>query len=213
MIGDMLLVLSEQHKGHLSFLSSVDPEVVVEFGRISLDFLRRGTSPKIYEAAARKLGASVEQVQRAVEGLMFLVLESCRRTLSETDFLDSVLVLGFSQDLNNTLLQLYLQQSAQVRPLLAQLAPTLPNYHSLEWRLDVNMSSRALRQQLCPVMTLCLWLTTGGSAGGSGAGAGGPERRLLQARPATVLHLLSVLEGALDSLKSSHTRRILRNIK
>lgn len=209
----MLLVLSEQHKGHLSFLSSVDPEVVVEFGRISLDFLRRGTSPKIYEAAARKLGASVEQVQRAVEGLMFLVLESCRRTLSETDFLDSVLVLGFSQDLNNTLLQLYLQQSTQVRPLLAQLAPALPNYHSLEWRLDVNMSSRALRQQLCPVMTLCLGLTRGGSTGGSKAGAGGPERRLLQARPATVLHLLSVLEGALDSLKSSHTRRILRNIK
>lgn len=207
----MLLVLSEQHKGHLSFLSSVDPEVVGEFGRIALDFLKRGTSPKIYEAAARKLGASVEQVQRAVEGLMFLVLESCRRTLSETNFLDSVLVLGFSQDLNNTLLQLYLQQSAQVRPLLAQLAPTLPNYHSLEWRLDVNMSSRALRQQLCPVMTLCLWLTRGGATGGSSAG--GPERRLLQARPATVLHLLSVLEGALDSLKTNHTRRILRNIK
>lgn len=213
----MLLVLSEQHKGHLSFLSSVDPEVVAEFGRIALDFLRRGTSPKIYEAAARKLGASVEQVQRAVEGLMFLVLESCRHTLSETDFLDSVLVLGFSQELNNTLLQLYLQQSAQVRPLLAQLAPTLPNYHSLEWRLDVNMSSRTLRQQLCPVMTLCLWLSRGsagkGSGGSSGGGSGGSERRLLQARPATLLHLLSVLEGALDTLKSSHTRRILRNIK
>lgn len=205
----MLLVLSEQHKGHLSFLSSVEPEVVAEFGRIALDFLRRGTSPKIYDAAARKLGASVEQVQRAVEGLMFLVLESCRHMLSETDFLDSVLVLGFSQDLNNTLLQLYLQQSAQVRPLLAELAPTLPNYHSLEWRLDVNMSSRTLRQQLCPVMTLCLWLTRG-QAGGA---AGGSERRLLQARPATLVHLLSVLEGALDTLKSNHTRRILRNIK
>ncbi|KAJ0065587.1 hypothetical protein NL108_013491, partial [Boleophthalmus pectinirostris] len=111
---------------------------VAEFGRIALDFLRRGTSPKIYEAAARKLGVSVERVQCAVEGLMFLVLESCRHTLSETDFLDSVLVLGFSQDLNNTLLQLYLQQSAQVRSVLAQLAPSLPVYHSLEWRLDIN---------------------------------------------------------------------------
>lgn len=209
----MLLVLSEQHKGHLSFLSSVEHEVVAEFGRIALDFLRRGTSPKIYDAAARKLGASVEQVQRAVEGLMFLVLESCRHTLSETDFLDSVLVLGFNQDLNNTLLQLYLQQSAQVRPLLAQLAPTLPNYHSLEWRLDVNMSSRALRQQLCPLMTLCLCLTRGGAGAGGVGQSAGSERRLLQARPATLMHLLSVLEGALDSLKSNHTRRILRNIK
>ncbi|XP_072294649.1 COMM domain-containing protein 2 [Eucyclogobius newberryi] len=201
----MLLVLSEQHKGHLSYLSSVEPEVVAEFGRIAVDFLRRGTSPKIYEAAARKLGASVEQVQCAVEGLMFLVLESCRHTLSETDFMDSVLVLGFSQELNDTLLQLYLQQGGPVRSVLAQLGPSLPVYHSLEWRLDVNMSSRALRQQLCPVMTLCLSLTRGG--------ASGDTRKLLQARPGTVLHLLSVLEPALDAMKSTHTRRILRNIK
>ncbi|KAJ0032680.1 hypothetical protein NQD34_002761 [Periophthalmus magnuspinnatus] len=201
----MLLVLSEQHKGHLSFLSTVEPEVVAEFGRITLDFLKRGTSPKIYEAAARKLGVSVERVQCAVEGLMFLVLESCRRTLSDTDFLDSVLVLGFSQDLNNTLLQLYLQQSAQVRSVLAQLAPSLPVYHSLEWRLDVNMSSRALRQQLCPIITLCLNLTSGD--------ASGKVCKLLQARPSTLLHLLSVLEKALDAMKSNHSRRILRNIK
>lgn len=36
---------------HLCFLTS---SVVGEFGRIALEFLRRGTSPKVYEGAASK---------------------------------------------------------------------------------------------------------------------------------------------------------------
>uniref|UniRef100_A0AAV2L3Z4 COMM domain-containing protein n=1 Tax=Knipowitschia caucasica TaxID=637954 RepID=A0AAV2L3Z4_KNICA len=126
--------------------------------------------------------------------------------LSEADFLDSLLVLGFSKEVNDMLLQLYQQQGPQVCSVLSQMRPTLPEYHSLEWRLDVHVSRRALRQQLCPVMTLCLALTEGGTGEQS-------TRRLLQARPSTLLHLLRELESALDAMKSTHTRRILRNVK
>ncbi|MEQ2261499.1 hypothetical protein XENORESO_011207, partial [Xenotaenia resolanae] len=48
----MLLVLSEDHKEHLSFLTKVDGSVVEEFGRIALEFLKKGTNPKVYEGAA-----------------------------------------------------------------------------------------------------------------------------------------------------------------
>uniref|UniRef100_A0A9J8AIE5 Uncharacterized protein n=1 Tax=Cyprinus carpio carpio TaxID=630221 RepID=A0A9J8AIE5_CYPCA len=48
----MLLVLSEEHKEHLGFLSEVDPAVVGEFGRIAVEFLKKGSNPKIYEGAA-----------------------------------------------------------------------------------------------------------------------------------------------------------------
>lgn len=202
----MLLVLSEQHKEHLSFLSAVEPAVVAEFGRIALDFLRRGTSPKIYEAAARKLSVSVESVQHGVEGLMFLILESCKHMLSEVDFLDSVLVLGFSNELVNDLLKLYLQHCSHVRIVLSRLTLNLPAYHNLEWRLDVHMASRSLRQQLVPVLTVRLCLSRG-------EGTGAEQRRLFQTQPGTLLHLISSLEDALAAMKSSHTRRILRNIK
>ncbi|XP_030290267.1 COMM domain-containing protein 2 isoform X2 [Sparus aurata] len=101
----MLLVLSEDHKEHLAFLPKVDTAVVGEFGRIALEFLRRGTSPKIYEGAARKLCVPVEMVHHGVEGLMFLMTESSKHMMSEVDFLDSVLVLGFSEELNQILLQ------------------------------------------------------------------------------------------------------------
>uniref|UniRef100_A0A3B4U3T9 Uncharacterized protein n=1 Tax=Seriola dumerili TaxID=41447 RepID=A0A3B4U3T9_SERDU len=57
--------LSDDHKEHLAFLPTVDTlyipsqikirsDLVGEFGRIALEFLRRGSSPKIYEGAASK---------------------------------------------------------------------------------------------------------------------------------------------------------------
>ncbi|XP_029285628.1 COMM domain-containing protein 2 isoform X1 [Cottoperca gobio] len=203
----MLLVLSEEHKEHLAFLPQVDAAVVGEFGRIALEFLRRGTNPKIYEGAARKLCVPVEMVQHGVEGLMFLMTESSKHMISEVDFLDSVLVLGFGEELNQTLLQLYLQHHSQIRSILSQLPSNLPAYHNLEWRLDVQLASRAVRQQVVPMLTLRLLLTGGGNGGNDRSG------RVLQTDPSTLLHLISTLEAALAAMKTSHARRIFRNIK
>lgn len=75
----MLLVLSEEHKVHLGFLAQVDVEgtfiprhfrplriivcerpysptftVVKEFCKISLEFIRKGTNPKLYQSAGRE---------------------------------------------------------------------------------------------------------------------------------------------------------------
>ncbi|XP_024114512.1 COMM domain-containing protein 2 [Oryzias melastigma] len=201
----MLLVLSEEHREHLSMLPQVDPSVVGEFGRIALEFLRRGTSPKIYEGAARKLGVSVEAVQQGVEGLMFLLMESSKHTISEVDFVDSVLVLGFGEELNQVLLQLYRDNQAQIRRILSQLIPSQPSFHQLEWRLDVQVASRSLRQRLVPTVTMRLML--------SESEEGKHSTWVLQTDPSTLLHLISTLEAALAAVKTSHSRRILRNIK
>ena len=72
----MLLVLSEEHKLHLGFLAQVDVEgalislsqhcmclsaycksvfaVVKEFCKISLEFIKKGTNPKLYQSAGRE---------------------------------------------------------------------------------------------------------------------------------------------------------------
>ncbi|GAA6110880.1 COMM domain-containing protein 2 [Tachysurus ichikawai] len=199
----MLLVLSDEHKEHLGFLSDVDPAVAGEFGRIAVEFLKKGSNPKIYDGAARKLNVPAETVQHVVEGLMFILTESSKLMISEVDFQDSVLVLGFSEELNKLLLQLYLENRKEIRHILSELAPSLPHYHNLEWRLDVQLASRALRQQVKPTVTLKLHLENGDSH----------SARVLQTDPATLLHLIRELERALAEVKSSHCRRILRNIK
>uniref|UniRef100_A0A3P9CJG4 COMM domain-containing protein n=1 Tax=Maylandia zebra TaxID=106582 RepID=A0A3P9CJG4_9CICH len=98
----MLLVLSEEHKEHLSFLPQVDAAGYAEF-------LRRGASPKVYEGAAT---------------------------------LPRVTAVSFSlslEELNQMLLQLYLQHHSQIRSILSHLPSSMPAYHNLEWRLDVQV--------------------------------------------------------------------------
>ncbi|KAF7243213.1 COMM domain-containing protein 2 [Varanus komodoensis] len=199
----MLLVLSEEHKEHLGFLPQVESSVVSEFGRIAMEFLRKGTNPKIYEGAARKLNVSSETIQHGVEGLTYLLTESSKLLISEIDFQDSVLVLGFSEELNSLLLQLYLDNRKEIRSILSELAPKLPSYHSLEWRLDVQLASRSLRQQIKPAVILKLHLNQNGNQ----------TTKILQTDPATLLHLIQQLEQALGEMKTNHCRRIVRNIK
>ncbi|XP_034036208.1 COMM domain-containing protein 2 [Thalassophryne amazonica] len=202
----MLLVFSEEHKEHLSFLPKVDATVVSEFGRIALEFLKRGTSPKVYEGAARKLNVPVEVVQHGVEGLMYLMTESSKHMISEVNFLDSLLVLGFGDELNQILLQLYLQHRNQIRSILSLLPSNLPAYHNLEWRLDVQLASRSVRQQIIPMLTMRLLLAKGCDP------RSGHSMRVVQTDAATLLHLITTLEAALAALKTAYARRILRNI-
>uniref|UniRef100_A0A3Q2E449 COMM domain containing 2 n=1 Tax=Cyprinodon variegatus TaxID=28743 RepID=A0A3Q2E449_CYPVA len=185
----MLLVLSEEHKDHLGFLTQVDGSVVEEFCRIALEFLRKGSNPKIYEGAAK-----IDQ-----DNLTLM-------SPPPVDFMDSVLSLGFTDQLNQSLLQLYVQHKDQIRSMLSHLRCSQPAYHNLEWRLDVQLASRSLRQQMVAMVTMRLLL--------SGSDGGGTLRCLdLQTDPSTLLHLISSLEAALAAMKTGHARRILRNIK
>ncbi|XP_074403712.1 COMM domain-containing protein 2 isoform X2 [Zonotrichia albicollis] len=123
--------------------------------------------------------------------------------ISEVDFQDSINVLGFSDELNKSLLQLYLDNRKEIRSILGELAPRLPSYHSLEWRLDVQLASRSLRQQIKPAVTMKLHLNQNEDQ----------TAQVLQTDPATLLHLIQQLEQALGEMKMNHCRRIVRNMK
>ncbi|XP_072263982.1 COMM domain-containing protein 2 [Pyxicephalus adspersus] len=199
----MLLVLSDEHREHLRILTQVESAVVGEFGRIAIEFLRKGSNPKVYEGAARKLEVSSSTIQQAVEGLTYLLTESSKLMVSEIDFQDSVLVLGFPEELNKVLLQLYLDNRKEIRRILSELEPDLPHYHNLEWRLDVQLASRSLRHQVKPTMTMKLHLKQDDDI----------STNILQTDPATLMHIIQELEQALAEMKTNHCRRIVRNIK
>lgn len=82
--------------------------------------------------------------------------------VSDLDFLDSILVLGFSEVLNKELLQLYQQHCKEIRAILSEMALDLPHFHDLEWRLDVQLASRSLQRQAQPTVLLCLHTKQGG---------------------------------------------------
>ena len=200
----MLLILSEEQKEHLKFLTSLEFDVVLEFARISLDSILKGSSnPKIFQAAAQKLGVEVNTVKNGISGLQHVLTESSRLMIGEIDFQDSVMTLGFSQEVIGALLKVYLENRKEIRNILGEMSFGTPHYHDLEWRFDVELASRALHHQTNPVIIMRLHTKEGEKKSAD----------ILQTDPVNLLHLTSELENAMQEMKTAHCRRIVRNIK
>ena len=99
----MFLMIDEQHKEHLLFLSQINKDVVVEFCNISVQFIRNGANPKMYLSAAQKLGLNASNIQQAVEALMYLFTECSKLMLSKMEFEDSVLTIGVDEEVRQIL--------------------------------------------------------------------------------------------------------------
>lgn len=196
-------MFDDKHKKHLSFLIDIDQPVLQEFCKISLEFIKKGTKDKVYQSAAQKLGVSAETVQQGVEGLMYLLTESSKLLISEIDFQDSIMTLGFTEERRQTLLQMYLQHRKEIREILNEMSMDLPHYHNLEWRFDVELASRSLRHQVTPVITMKLHTKDCDKI----------STQVLQTDPVNLVHLTKVLDEALQEMKSPYCRRIVRNIK
>eukprot|EP00824_Muranothrix_gubernata_P026293 TRINITY_DN909_c0_g1_i3.p1 TRINITY_DN909_c0_g1~~TRINITY_DN909_c0_g1_i3.p1 ORF type:complete len:232 (+),score=33.21 TRINITY_DN909_c0_g1_i3:76-771(+) len=231
----MLLQLSERHKEDVAFLLQLTPEILGEFCHIAVDFLQHGANRKVFSSAAKKLRVEPGVVERAVNGLAFLLSEGARLNLSDMDFSDSLLTLTFSEESKKTLTSFHMEHRATTRAILAERQPDLPHYTDLEWKLEVqvlivvglrvvevltrwaagkSMSSTTSPASICPqvrdrryryVRSSWILLTIRITPA--------PQSFLLQADVANLRHLGTELEDALKELRKAHARRIMRNIK
>lgn len=85
-----------------------------------MEFIRNGPNTKLYTGAARKysmwplsnhtllytekLNVETSTVRQSVQGLMYLLVESAKLMVNEIDFLDSIMILGYEEELNKELL-------------------------------------------------------------------------------------------------------------
>jgi hypothetical protein len=60
--------------------------------------------------------------------------------LSDLDFRDSVLTLGFSEEHQKTLEVFYKGKKQEICDALSQLTLDRPHYHDLDWRFEVQAS-------------------------------------------------------------------------
>lgn len=201
---NMLLILSEEQKEHLKFLVSLEIDVVLEFARISLDSILKGsTNPKLFQTAAQKLGVEASTVKNGINGLQHVFTESSRLMIGEIDFQDSIMTLGFSEEVIGALLKMYLANRKEIRNILGEMSLGIPHYHDLEWRFDVELASRSLQHQTNPVVIMRLHTKEGEKKSAD----------ILQTDPVNLIHLTSELENAMQEMKTAHCRRIVRNIK
>eukprot|EP01100_Stratorugosa_tubuloviscum_P011619 TRINITY_DN520_c0_g2_i1.p1 TRINITY_DN520_c0_g2~~TRINITY_DN520_c0_g2_i1.p1 ORF type:complete len:199 (+),score=86.87 TRINITY_DN520_c0_g2_i1:1-597(+) len=196
-----LLLLDQRHQQDLQLLTSIPLEIITQFCRIAIESLGKGTKPSFVKAA-QNLGVSQDKIAAAVNALSYLFGQSARLMLNDISFIESIYILRFSPELSEHLKQLYLASKNQIREILKDTSITFPEYNNLEWRLDTQIASRCLRNQVTPIFTLKLDIKK-------------PELEsiYLQTDIVNMRHLCFELEQALDELKSAHCRRILRNIK
>ena len=118
---------------------------------------------------------------------MYLLTECSKLMVNEIDFQDSIMVLGFPEELNKELLSLYQENCQEIRSILSEMAMDLPHYHNLEWRLDVQVASRALQRQAQPSVLLRLHAKDGEEL----------DSHLMQTDPSNLVHLTQSLELSL----------------
>ncbi|ELT97761.1 hypothetical protein CAPTEDRAFT_180041 [Capitella teleta] len=198
----MIVALNEEHKQHLSFLSSVSADVVREFCQIAVEFMKKEPNQKAYNSASQKLGVEADTVRHAVEGLIHLFTSLTAQMVSEQDLTTTLLPLAMPEEVSEVIKEYYLSESAEIRSILTHMSVDVAHYHDLQWRLDVKVASRTLRQQTDPIITLKLKTKNGDEI----------QSQVLQTDPVNLLHLTSTLEDALNELKTPHCRRILRNL-
>ncbi|XP_018371262.1 PREDICTED: COMM domain-containing protein 2 [Trachymyrmex cornetzi] len=202
----MLLTLKPDHKKHMLFLVEQSSPVLQDFCKLALDYLQKGPNVKVYNAAAQKLNVELDVIKNSVEGLVNLLLESCKCKLSAEDFRDSMVALGFTEDKEAILSKLYSIKKDEVSDALEEIGFKLPRYHDMEWRFEVQTASRSLLKQVAPLVSLDLSLKNPDNPEEI-------EHVLLQTDPTNLLHITQQLEEALQESRSQHIRRISRAVK
>jgi hypothetical protein len=139
-----------------------------------------------------------------------LIVESSRHQLSDLDFRDSVLTLGFSEEHQQILEVFYKGKKQEIHDALARLTLDLPHYQDLEWRFEVQLASRALHHQVTPLITMNLTLETKTALA---SGSTSRKNVVLQTDPTNLVHVTQVLEEALRGSRSQHSRQIQRSFK
>lgn len=117
-----------------------------------------------------------------------------------------MLTIGFSTEQQSVLSKFYESKQNEIQDVLAKLEVKEPHYHDLEWRFEVVLASRSLRDQVTPMITMDLQLKMENGVDKEEH----VDHVLLQTDPTNLVHITEELEKALNESRSRHSRKIQR---
>ncbi|XP_064473038.1 COMM domain-containing protein 2-like [Ornithodoros turicata] len=199
----MLLILDDDHKNHLKFLSTIEEAAAREFCKTAKEFLLRGVNPKVYQTAAQKLQVEVDVIQNAVEGTAHLLLQAVKLKLNEQQFKESLLLVDLPETVRDYLLQFHSENEKDLRKLLSQKDIPSLSFSDLNWRFEAEVATRCLRSHVTPIILLRFALK---------AQDGSIKTMFFQTDPVNLVHITETLETALQSAKSQHVRKIVKHV-
>lgn len=200
-----LVVADDATKKELEKLAQQPAAVAKELIRVSATFIKKGFNRRVVDKAASKLGVTPESISSMIAASAHFLSECARVDATERDVQDSValLKLGGQADVPGALCETYAANRTEIRAVLSRVSFALPHFSGLEWRLDVELGSRCMRNQVTPMFLLKIDTE------------GGDETRseFFEVDPVSLKHVTASLETALAEAKTAAARRVMRNIK
>ncbi|XP_068628948.1 COMM domain-containing protein 2 [Battus philenor] len=155
----MIIFLSELQKEHLGLLHKQSAQVLVDFCKLTIDYLDHGSNDKRCNLAAEKLNVSLVSIQNLIQALAYLIVEGCKHNLNETDFKFSLSLAGFSNDQQQVLVKLYIAKKEKISNALNKLQQRDFTYLDFTWRFEIQMASRKCNQIIKPLIAINLVVT------------------------------------------------------
>jgi len=189
--------LDQKAKDGLKGLSGLDDEVASSLIDTAISSLVNN-----HESCT----SSQEEFSAIVEGVVTFITQATRAKLSSDDLIEALEGLDVNKSIAECLGKAYGKHQTFVRDALSLLdsqSSNLPYYSNLEWRFEVQIASRALKNQTEANVLLKLELERGN----------GGEFENISCNPANLVHLLDTLEEALIEGRSQHFQKISRHLK
>eukprot|EP00736_Rhodelphis_marinus_P000409 Rmarinus@m.3483 len=201
-----MLSLLQKHVQDLGFLAKLDASVVQEFCKLALNmFFKSQQKKKTLSNAAKALGCSVDDVERSLYALSYLFTEVIRMRCSLESLRDCFILheLPFSEDSVKAIYQCCEEGTGDIQRTLAK---PLSGQHlySLNWRLEVSLGGRAMRNSFQPsyVLDFC-----------TKDEQGNKTHHVMESSYAALQSITTALEGALNDIRKTEYRRVSRYVK
>lgn len=121
---------------HLKLFADQPVEILIEFCKLANEYLNEGVNEKKINIAAKKLGIPAEEIEKSVEALVCLLIDSSTQKYEEVD-LHPLKEAKFSDDHINVLYQFV---TSKKNPLIGTLKHSNElRFRDLEWRLEAKV--------------------------------------------------------------------------
>ena len=145
-------------------------------------------------------GEEQDGLNRNVVSVAQVLLEAAKRQIRVKDLSASLEEAGFMEESARLKLCTHYEQNVRrLRRHLAKCSVHQSHYVNVEWRLEVKLASRMLRNSPKPQFLIELETTADG-------------KQFLQSDFACLKHVVSELENAVKETRTSHGRRVVKYI-
>ncbi|KAL0479354.1 hypothetical protein AKO1_015403 [Acrasis kona] len=217
----MFLKLGDEHRDDLDSIANLSPSALTQCCELAISLIADGANPRAVTAVAQELELERTDVDTIVKALSFLFSECARANLPESEFTLTILDLNVSSEAQEVFMEQYRQHVKKLRELFVRAdaktdhlfgISAIPQYKDLEWRMEIELDRRNVRQLVRPHFTLNL-KTSEQVEFGTRDETNKLNNVYMTAEYHDLRHATDVLGEALKEIKTQHVRRIRNYIQ